>query len=142
MLSKANNQYGEGVIRKYSKKLTIELGRGYNISSLKRIRQFYLIIEKGATMSHQLSWSHYVEIIKIPEIQQINYYIIRILKNNLIIRQLREKLKNKEYERLDDTAKEKLINNVENNIEDFIKSPILIKNSFAHVKISEKLYKD
>ena len=57
LLAEAGKHYGEGIIKEYSKKLTSELGKGYTISNLKRFRQFYLIIEKGATLSHQLSWS-------------------------------------------------------------------------------------
>ena len=63
MLSEAGKHYGEGIIKEYSKKLTNELGKGYNSSTLKRMRQFYLLIEKGAPLAHQLSWSHYQEII-------------------------------------------------------------------------------
>ena len=68
-------KYGNKLIKEYSQKLTHELGKGYTISTLKRMRQFYMTIEKGATMSHLLTWSHYVEIIKLNNSNQINYYI-------------------------------------------------------------------
>ena len=58
-------KYGDGLIKEYSKKLNDELGRKYNITTLKRMRQFYLIVEKGATLSHQLTWSHYCELLSI-----------------------------------------------------------------------------
>ena len=61
-------KYGDGLIKEYSKKLTNELGRGYTVTSLKRMRQFYLIIQKGATLSHQLTWSHYQEVISLKNI--------------------------------------------------------------------------
>ena len=57
LLYKAGKHYGEKIIKEYSIKLTSELGKGYDATSLKRMRQFYLLIEKGATLSHQLSWS-------------------------------------------------------------------------------------
>ena len=47
LLSEAGKHYGEGIIKEYSRKLTIEIGSGYGISNLKRMRQFYLIVEKG-----------------------------------------------------------------------------------------------
>ena len=72
MLSEAGKHYGEGIIKEYSKKLTNELGKGYNISSLKRMRQFYSILEKGATLSHQLTWSHYVELLIVNNVNIIN----------------------------------------------------------------------
>ena len=52
---KERAKYGDGLIRDYSKRLTNELGLGYTSSGLKRMRQLYLLIEKGATLSH-LSW--------------------------------------------------------------------------------------
>ena len=63
MLSEAGKHYGEGIIKEYSKKLTNELGIGYNSSTLKRMRQFYLLIEKGAPLAHQLTWSHYTKLL-------------------------------------------------------------------------------
>ena len=64
-------------------------------------------IEKGATMSHQLNWSHYRELLKIEDINKINYYIKITEEQNLSVRELRNKIKNNEYERLDDNTKEK-----------------------------------
>ncbi len=87
-------RYGKCLIKEYSKKLTIELGRKFTITSSKRMRQFYLLIQKGATLSHQLAWSHYSEIIPITNIQKVNYYISIIIKCNLSVRQLRERIKN------------------------------------------------
>lgn len=63
LLSEAGKKYGESIIIEYSKKLTLDLGKGYNVTNLKRYRQFYLLIQKGATLSHQLSWSYYSELI-------------------------------------------------------------------------------
>ena len=74
-------KYGDGLIKEYAKRLTNELGKGYTVSDLKRMRQFYIIIEKGATLSHQLTWSHYVELLSIKNVYEINYYINYIDKN-------------------------------------------------------------
>ena len=111
MLSEAGKHYGEGIIKEYSKKLTNELGKGYTITNLKRMRQFYLMIEKGATLWHQLSWSHYRELLPLKDINKINYYIEMVKNGNLTQRKLKEKIKSKEYERLDEKTKEKLKNN-------------------------------
>ena len=80
MLSEAGKHYGEEIIKEYSKRLTIDLGKGYGISNLKRMRQFYQLIEKGAPIGHQLSWSHYDEILKLDNFNMI-YYMIYIDKN-------------------------------------------------------------
>jgi len=61
ILTDAGKHYGEGIIKKYAKKLSLELGKKYDITTLKRMRQFYWIIRKGATMSHQLTWLLYIK---------------------------------------------------------------------------------
>lgn len=139
MLSKAGKCYGESIIKEYSKKLTNELGKGYGVSNLKRFRQFYLMIEKGATLSHLLTWSHYVELLTIKDINKLIYYINITISQNLSKRELRNKIKNKEYERLDEKTKNKLINNEKLNIKDNIKNPILIKNIHNYIEITEKI---
>ena len=101
-------KYGDGLIKEYSKRLTNELGKGYTISSLKRMRSFFLIIEKGAAMPHLLTWSHYIELLVLKNIDEINYYIDVAIKQNLSYRKLREKIKSKEYERLDECTRNKL----------------------------------
>ena len=134
-------KYGDGLIKEYSLKLSQEIGKKYDITALKRMRQFYLIIEKGATMWHQLSWSHYRELLPIGNINEINYYISVTEKNSLSVRQLRERIKNKEYQRLDNNTKLKLINKEEISIGDTIKNPIIIKNNLKIDKenISEEI---
>ena len=137
-------KYGDGLIKEYSIKLTNEMGKKYDITILKRMRQFYLLILKGATMSHQLNWSHYVEILKFNDINEINYYIYITESYNLSVRELREKIKNKEYQRLDDNTKSKLVNKEELDIRDSIKNLIFIKDRLGIDKenISERILKD
>ena len=134
-------KYGNNLIKEYSKRLTEELGKGYKESALKRMRILYLIIEKGAPLAHQLTWSHYCEIIVIKDIYAINYYITITIEQKLSKRELRNKIKTNEYERLDENTKNKLIAKEENSIEDFIKHPIIIKNKYNYMDISEKVLK-
>ena len=134
-------KYGDNLIKEYSKKLTIELGKGYTVSSLKRMRQFFILKQKGATVSHQLTWSHYVELLKFDDINEINYYIDISIKQRLGVRELRYKIKNKEYERLSLETKNKLSRKEEMTVNDFIKNPILIRNSYNYEKITEKTLK-
>ena len=134
-------KYGDGLIKEYSKKLSEELGGKYNITTLKRMRQFYLIIEKGATLWHQLTWSHYRELLTFDNIDEINYYIKQTGDYNWSVRELREKIKSKEYKRLDDNTKLKLINKEETVVSDFIKNPIVIRNKYNIDKksVTEKI---
>ena len=139
LLSEAGKHYGESIIKEYSEKLTKELGKGYTESALKRMRKFFSAIKKGATVSHLLTWSHYSELLPLDKISAINYYIRLTEQQNLSVRQLRERIKNKEYERLDSKTKEKLITKEETTLIDLIKNPIVIKNNNNREIISEKM---
>ena len=97
------------------------------------------MIEKGAQLAHLLTWSHYVELLTIKDINKLMYYINITINQNLSKRELRNKIKNKEYERLDEETKNKLINNEKLNIKDNIKNPILIKNIHNYTEITEKI---
>ena len=92
LLKEAGKHYGEGIIKEYSKRLTNELGKGYSISNLKRMRQFYFVLEKGVAMPHQLSWSHILSILPIDDVDKINYYIKITEEEKLSVRKLRDKI--------------------------------------------------
>ena len=139
MLSEAGNHYGEGIIKEYSKRLTYELGKGYSKRNLWLMLKFYELNEKVQTLSAQLSWSHYCELLSFENTNKINYYIELVKNNNLSVRQLREKIKSNEYERLPETTKNKSVEQKEFDIVDFIKNPILIKNSNKYDIFSEKV---
>ena len=68
-------RYGDGLIKEYSERLTKELGKGYSTKSLKNMRKFYLIYQKGQALPAQLTWSHYCELLSFKDINEIEYYI-------------------------------------------------------------------
>ena len=52
LLNEAGKEYGKNIIKQYSDKLMIEVGKKYNISNLKRMRQFFRMVEKGAPLGN------------------------------------------------------------------------------------------
>ena len=138
MLSEAGNQYGESIIKEYSLRLTEDLGPGYSQRNLRNMRQFYKVSQKWQTVSAKLSWSHYCEILWFDD-NKFQYYVKIAELNNLSIRQLRERIKSNEYERLPESTKNKSVEQKESDIVDFIKNPILIKNSNKYDIFSEKV---
>ncbi len=138
LLLDAGNQYGESIIKEYSLRLTEDLGPGYSQRNLRNMRQFYKVFQKWQTLSAKLSWSHYCEILWFDD-NKFQYYIKITELNNLSIRQLRKRIKSNEYERLPEFTKNKLIEQKESNIVDFVKNPILIKNSNNYNIFSEKV---
>ena len=135
-------KYGNKLIKQYSERLTYELGKGYSTRNLKYMRKFYLFHKKGHSMSAQLTWTHYRILLSIEDENKINYYTKITERQNLSYRELQEKIKNNEYERLDEETKNKIINkNKKTEIKDFIKHPIIIKNNHNYEIISEKILK-
>ena len=70
-------KYGDSLIKEFSKKLTKEIGKGYSSRNLRNMRQFYLVFkdEIWQTLSAKLSWSHFIEVIWLNNMNEINYYI-------------------------------------------------------------------
>ena len=138
ILSKAGKHYGEGIIKEYSKRLTNDLGKKYSITTLKYIRQFYNF-SKSHSVSDQLTYTHYKVLLSLKDSNEINYYIKLSIQYNLSVRELTAKIKNKEYERIPEDTKNKLINQNESNIVGFVKNPVRIKNNNKNEIFSEKL---
>ena len=143
LLHEAGGKYGDKIIDEYSKKLVIEVGKKYNRRTLFRMRQFYSIFnnEKVSPFATQLAWSHYVELLPIKDYNKLLYYLNISVKQKLSRNDLRNKIKSKEYERLPESTKEKLIKNKDTKVEDFIKNPIIIQNKNNYNEISEKILK-
>lgn len=67
--------YGDAVLDKLSQKLTNEFGKGFSSRNLRTMRKFYLMYPIWQTVSSKLSWSHYLELIKIEEDNKRNFYL-------------------------------------------------------------------
>ena len=137
----ARAKYGDGLIKEYSKRLMKEVDKKFGYRNLMYMRKFYLLFkdEKVNAMRSQLSWTHFRELLRLNDINEINYYIDISVKQNLSYRALHDKIKSNEYKRLDDKTKYKLIKKEESSIGDFIKNPVIIKNTLGIEEISEKV---
>ena len=139
-------KYGDGLIKKWSEKLTKEYGNGYKIANLKNMRKFHIMFRKSYTACSQsnLSWSHYKYLLKFDNENERNYYINRCIQNNLSVRGLINEIKTKSFDRLSYADKKhiKLITDKETSldIKDMIHDPILI-NINSKEKMSEKVLK-
>ena len=141
LLNEAGGKYGANIIKQYSEKLVVEVGKKYNRRTLFRMRQFYRTFsnEKVSTLSTQLSWSHYSELLSIKNADKLSYYLNLSIIQNIGVRELREKIKSKEYERLPDETKNKIIKEEKLEAKDLVPNPILIKNTNNIEIITEKV---
>ena len=138
LLLAAGNNYGEGRIAEYSKKLTNEIGKKYSVRYLFDIRKLYLF-SKMHPLGAQLTMSHYRLLFPLNDDNEIDYYINQIIKRNLSKRELEKIIKSNEYGRLPENTRNKMIKKEESNVVDFVKSPIQIRNNWNKEIISEKV---
>ena len=141
LLNEAGGKYGDNIIEEYSKKLVTDVGKKYNRRTLFRMKKFYDVFsnEKVTTMLSQLTWSHYLLLLSLNDYDEIIYYINISKNNNLTQRQLQDKIKNNEYQRISFESRDKLIKNEILKPNDLIPNPIKIKNVHNYENISEKI---
>ncbi|HBP13178.1 MAG TPA: hypothetical protein DD613_03845 [Firmicutes bacterium] len=137
-------KYGDGLIKEYSKRLTSELGKGYSIQNLKYMRKFYQFIQKSQPLAVQfknmnITWSNVCEIMRITNIEEIKYYLN--LSHNLCLtkRQLRQRIKLDEYNRLPVEIKEKLRSNEVVSTGERVPSPVVLQDLKVDGKLTEKM---
>ena len=141
LLDEAGSKYGDNILNDYSNRLAVEFGKKYNERTLRRIRQYYRIFkdEKRSPLATKLSWSHYSELLSIKDENELLYYINIAYERNLSKRELREIIRNKEYERLPIETKNKLMFDDNIDIKDLVPNPILINNKNDVEIINEKV---
>ena len=83
-----------------SKKLSFQLGKGFNRSNLTYMRLFYTHYPTGVTLSHQLSWSHYIELLKIDNDLERNFYQNQSTIEKWSVRELRRQRNSALFQRL------------------------------------------
>ena len=125
--------YGDAVIDKISNKLTSEFGKGFSKRNLERMRRFYVCFPIATTVSSQLSWSHYLELIKIEEEPKRNFYMNECINSKWSVRELQRQKNSLLYERLIISAdKEKVLEKTEKGqllkeTKDLIKDPFVLE---------------
>lgn len=104
--------YGKQRIKMLSIKLTADFGKGFSQRNLEQMRQFYLVYSKAQTLSaefendnkpvrkFQLSWSHYLKLMRIEDVYERNFYEIESYKNNWSLRELERQYNTALYTRL------------------------------------------
>ena len=124
---------GDAVVDKLSQRLTNEFGRGFSKRNLERMRKFYICFPIATTVSSQLSWSHYLELIKINEEPKREFYIKEAINSNWSVRELQRQINSLLYERLTLSAnKEKALElsregQILKTSKDLVKDPFVLE---------------
>lgn len=95
-------EYGKETLKKLSEKLTVNYGKGFSVTNLKQMRDFYLTYQIRQTVSDQftLSYSHYLFLMRIDNPDERNFYEIEAKSSNWSIRELKRQFDSALYERL------------------------------------------
>ena len=128
----ARAKYGNRLIKEYSEKLTKELGKGYTERNLRNMRMFYIKFKKWHAVRTELTWTHYRVLLSLNDSKAIEYYMNVAVFQNLSYRELRERIKTKEYERIG-----KVVDFEKAKVNTLIKNPILIKIKNKNKKLTE-----
>lgn len=125
--------YGDAVLEKLSEKLTAEFGKGFSKRNLERMRKFYCLFPIATTVSSQLSWSHYLELIKIDEELKRKFYLNECINSRWSVRELQRQIGSLLYERLVlSSNKDKVLELAEKGQEiktskDLVKDPFVLE---------------
>ena len=96
----AKARYGEQLITNLAKDLTRLKGRGFSRSNLIYMRKLYLTFPKSETLSHQLTWSHYFELLKCDDELEMQFYMKECIKEGWKVRELKRQINSSLYQRL------------------------------------------
>jgi len=93
-------EYGKHLIISFSRKLTKEFGKGFTITNLKYMRQFYITYQKSHALRDQLSWTHYRLLLKVEREEARNFYMHETVNNNWSTRELERQINSLLFERI------------------------------------------
>lgn len=147
-------EYGKYLISELSKKLSEEFGKGFSKRNLEQMRQFYITYSIAQTVPAQLklSWSHYLVLMRVNDINERNFYEIESLSNNWSLRELDRQINSSLFERLslskEKTSVVKLAQKgqIIENASDLIKDPYILEflnlpelNSYSETELEQEL---
>ncbi|MGA9045428.1 PDDEXK nuclease domain-containing protein [Sulfuricurvum sp.] len=128
-------QYGKAILKTLSDELTQEFGKGFSVDNLENMRRFYVAFQKSETASRKfnLSWSHYIFLTRIENIDERDFYEIEAVQNSWTLREMKRQFDSGLYERLKlslDRSKAKELSiqgHVIESVNDIIKDPYVLE---------------
>jgi predicted nuclease of restriction endonuclease-like (RecB) superfamily len=137
---KRRAEYGKKLIKNLSERLTRDYGRGFNVTNLNRMRQFYLIFEKGASLRHQLTWTHYKILLKLDKNIR-EFYIVESINNKWSTRELDRQVNSSLYERVNLSRNKKEVRKLAEKGQELLEPKDIIKDPFVleFLDIKEKV---
>jgi predicted nuclease of restriction endonuclease-like (RecB) superfamily len=147
-------EYGKSLLKLLSVQLTNEFGKGFSVDNLENMRRFYLAFQKSETVSRkfELSWSHYIFLTRIENINERNFYEIESIENHWSLRELKRQFDSGLFERLSLSSDKQKVKELSLNgqviqtAQDLIKDPYILEfvglpelNSYSESELEQKL---
>jgi len=126
-------EYGSGLIKELSKKMTEDFGKGFTVANLKNMRQFYLIFPNSYALRSELSWTHYRLLMRVENKEARKFYMEESIKSNWSTRQLERQINSFFYERLLSSKNKQDVSDEINKLEktkepeDIIRDPYVLE---------------
>ena len=126
-------KHGQGLIQELSKQMTKDFGKGFTVTNLKYMRQFYLTFPNGHALRGELSWTHYRSLMRVENENARNFYLEEAIKSNWSTRQLDRQINSFFYERLlssqnkEEVSKEIMKLEKRKTPEDIIRDPYVLE---------------
>ena len=126
-------EYGSGLLKELSKQMTHDFGKGFTVTNLKYMRQFYLTFPNGHALRDELSWTHYRLLMKVENDNAREFYMQEAVKSGWSTRQLERQINTFFYERLlSSKNKEKVVAEIQSletakTPEDIIRDPYVLE---------------
>lgn len=146
-------EYGKALLKNLSEQLSKEFGKGYSVDNLENMRRFYLSFSKSETVSRKfkLSWSHYIFLTRIENINEREFYENEASENSWSLRELKREFNSGLYERLALSKDKKEVTTLSkgqsiNSTKDIIKDPYVLEfvglpelSSYSEIQLEQKL---
>lgn len=128
-------EYGKSLLKLLSVELINEFGKGFSVDNLENMRRFYLAFQKSETVSRkfELSWSHYIFLTRIENINERNFYEIESSQNNWSLRELKRQFDSGLFERLSLSLEKEKVKELSSKgqvietVQDLIKDPYILE---------------
>lgn len=137
-------EYGKGLLKYLSEKLTEEFGKGFEESNLRRMRQFYVSFQNCDALRHELSWTHYRMLLKVEDVKARQFYLDECAKSNWSTRQLERQINSFYFQRLlSSQDKDSVRNEIQTlekgvDVKDIIRDPYVLE--FLGLEQTPNLY--
>lgn len=137
-------EYGTGLLKYLSEKLTAEFGKGFTVTNLSYMRQFYIAFPNYHALRDELSWTHYRMLLKVEDVKARQFYLDECAKSNWSTRQLERQINSFYFQRLlSSRDKDSVRNEIQTlekgvDVKDIIRDPYVLE--FLGLEQTPNLY--